>query len=266
MHIYHLKPSYDPIFPAIKPRFIEGYRDPYYYNSDLRARALACVDTTELCSPNGDSCWSMTADLPDDALNTPAYWLMKWSLEASNIYDSVKWRLGTALLAQEKVSQSRSQPLSDNHWEAEAEQLFKTSLARIQFDAWSISTGEDREQPGYIETTPDEGRGKLCRLYKFNSIGYTNINIGAFIGLLLTLPSILFLSLEAKKVKKFFLQCFCCCCHGWQNETQGDNNTTETSWEPVIANIIVKYLVIGILKIPYSLFMGLAWLYRKFQK
>jgi hypothetical protein len=161
----------------------------------------------------------MTADLPDEVLNTPAYWLMKWSLEASTIYYSIKWRLGTALLAQEKVSQSRSQPLSDNHWEAEAERLFKTSLARIQYDAWSIGTGEDREQPGYIETTPEEGRGKLCRLYKFNSIGYTNVNLGAFIGLLLTPFNIIILSLEAKKVKNFFLQC-CCCCRRPRNERQ----------------------------------------------
>jgi hypothetical protein len=203
MHIYHLKPSYDPIFPAIEPHYVEGYHDPYYYNSDPKARALACVDITELCSPDGETCWSMTADLPDDVLNTPAYWLMKWSLESSTIYDSIKWRLGTALLAQEKVSQSRSRPLSDNHWEAEAERLFATSLARIQFDAWSVARGKDREQPGYVEVTPDEGRGKLCRLYKFNSIGYTNIDLGAFIGLLLTPFFILILSLEARKAKNF---------------------------------------------------------------
>jgi hypothetical protein len=255
MHIYHIKPSYDPIFPAIKPRFIEGYRDPYYFNSDPKARALACVDITELCSPNGDTCWSMTAALPDGVLNTPSYWLMKWSLENSNIYDSIKWRLGTALLAQERVSQSRSQPLSDNHWEREAEQLFKTSLARIQFDAWSIGTGEDREQPGYIEITPDEGKGKLCKLYKFNSTGCTNVNLGAFIGLLLTPFFILFLSLEVRGVRSFFVRC--CCCGSRGSETPSDD------WEPLIVNIIVKYLFLLIFLIPYILFRCVACLYKK---
>jgi hypothetical protein len=50
MHIYHIKPSNDPIFPATTPIYFPGYRDPYYYNDDPRAQTLACVDTTTLCS------------------------------------------------------------------------------------------------------------------------------------------------------------------------------------------------------------------------
>ncbi|MCJ1454649.1 hypothetical protein MMC28_005002 [Mycoblastus sanguinarius] len=183
MHIYHVKPSFDPIFPATEPRYFEDDRDPYYYNNDHRARNLACVDTTEVCSPDGKTCWSMTTPVPPDIPSPPAYWLTKWSLENSNIYDSLKWRLGTALLAQESISQSISQPLAHDQWQLEAAQLFATSLARIQYDAWGIATGEDRERPGYVEVTPDEARGRLCRLYKFKSPDYTNINLAAFVGL-----------------------------------------------------------------------------------
>jgi hypothetical protein len=199
----------------------------------------------------------MTSHLPDDAPNTPAYWFMKWALETSTTYDSIKWRLGTALLAQEKVTQSISQPLSDSHWEVEARRLFVTSLARIQFDAWSIARGEDREQPGYKDSTPDEGRGKLCGLYKFNSIGYTNINLGAFIGLLLTPFFILLGSLEARKVKKF-LQHVC-----RRKETSNTERIRETSWEPLLINIFLKYLVYLILLIPYGLLLCGSWLYKK---
>ena len=200
MHIYHVKPSSDLIFPANEPRYFEGFREPYYYNADPRARALACADTSELCSPDGTTCWSMTSPLPPDVQSSPAYWLMKWSLENSNTYDSIKWRLGTALLAQESVSQSVSIPLSPFQWQLEASQLFATSLARIQYDAWKIATGEDRERPGYVEVTPEEAKGRLCRLYKLKSSDYTNINLAAFVGLPLLAITVFILSWRASVV------------------------------------------------------------------
>ena len=169
MHIYHVKPSFDPIFNAQEPRRFPDLRGTYYYNSDSRARPFACVDTSELCSPDGNTCWSMTASTPLSAKDSPAYWLMKWSLENSNVYDSIKWRLGSALLAQELVSQSLSNPLRSNHWQLEASQLFATSLARIQYDAWKIANGEGHDRPEYIEVTPDEGKGRLCGLYKYRT-------------------------------------------------------------------------------------------------
>ena len=199
MHIYHEKASFDPIFPATEARYYSGDRDPYYYNSDPRARAFACVDTSELCSPDGQTCWSMTAPLPHDVPDTPAYWLMKWSLENSNTYDSIKWRLGTALLAQESISQSVSKPLPPNQWELEASQLFATSLARIQYDAWGIARGQDRERPGYVDVTPDDVEGgALCGIYKFNSIGYTNVSLLGFVGIPLAAFAVFVLSLEMK--------------------------------------------------------------------
>ena len=200
IHIYHTEPSFDPIFHASEPRYFEGLRDPLYYNSDPRARVLACVDKSEVCSPDGNTCWSMTAPVPESVSSSAAYWLMKWSLENSNIYDSVKWRLGTALLAQESISQSVSLPLPSNQWELEASQLFATSLARIQYDALGIATGEDRQRPGYVEVTPDEARGRLCDIYKFKSPDYTNINLVAFIGLELLAIAIIILSLNASTI------------------------------------------------------------------
>ncbi len=200
-HIYHTERSFDPIFYADEPRYFEGRREPFYYNSDPRARVLACIDKSEVCSPNGKTCWSMTAPVPEEKSPPPAYWLMKWSLENSNTYDSIKWRLGTALLAQESVSQSVSLPLPSNQWQIEASQLFATSLARIQYDAFSIATGEDRQRPGYVEVTPDEARGSLCEIYKFKTPDYTNINLVAFIGLNLLAIAIIILSLNASTIR-----------------------------------------------------------------
>ncbi|MCJ1282510.1 hypothetical protein MMC26_001833 [Xylographa opegraphella] len=197
-HIYHEEASFDPIFPATEPRYFPEETKPYYYNSDPRARVLACADSTELCSPNGQTCWNMTAHLPQGVPDMPAYWFMKWSLENSNTYEAIKWRLGNALLAQESISQSVSKPLPSNQWEIEASQLFATSLARIQYDAWAIARGEDHELPGYVEVTPAEARGRLCRLYKFNSVGYTNVNLLGFIGLPLAAIVVWILSWEIK--------------------------------------------------------------------
>ena len=200
IHIYHTERSFDPIFYADEPRYFEDLREPLYYNSDPRARVLACVDKSEVCSPDGKHCWSMTATLPEQVPPPRAYWLMKWSLENSNIYDSIKWRLGTALLAQESSSQSESLPLPSNQWQIEASQLFATSLARIQYDSLGIATGEDRQRPGYVEVTPDEARGHLCGIYKFKSPDYTNVNLVAFVGLNLLAIAIIILSLNASTI------------------------------------------------------------------
>ena len=198
MHITHTKQSIDPIFHAATPRHVPGFQDTYFYNSDPRARVLACVDQTEVCDPTGETCWSMIAPIPPKVKVTPAYWLMKWSLENSNVYDAIKFRLGTALLAQQSISQSISEPLSSNHWELEASHMFATSLARIQFDAWAIATGEDHDRPGYVEVTPEEAKGRLCNIVKIKTSEYTNINMAAFIGLPLLAFFIFFLSWDAK--------------------------------------------------------------------
>lgn len=142
MHIYHTKSIDDPIFPAKESRYFEDLRDPYYYNSDPRATAMACVDTSELCSPDGKTCWPMRAAEPPGVSTPPSYWLTKLSLTNSNIYDSLKWRLGTALLAQETISQSVSRYMRDDQWQLEASQLFATFLARIQYDACKSPQGK----------------------------------------------------------------------------------------------------------------------------
>ena len=202
LHITHTKPSLDPVFHATQPRHVPGFQNTYYYNSDPRARLLACVDRTELCDPKGETCWSMTAPVPPNAKATSAYWLMKWSLENSNVYDAIKFRLGTALLAQQSISQSISEPLEPNQWQLEASHMFATTLARIQFDAWSIATGEDQGRPGYVEVTPDEAKGRLCNIVKIKTSDYTNINQAAFFGLIALALFIYIMNLDARILPK----------------------------------------------------------------
>jgi hypothetical protein len=115
---------------------------------------------------------------------------MRLALKDSTIYNSIALRLGTALVAQDMVSQQLSLTLPEDHWMTEAKRLFATSLALAQIKAWSIASGEDADlEEDWEDQTPDEAKaaGGLCNLLKFNSVGYTDVDLLAFI-LLLVLP------------------------------------------------------------------------------
>jgi len=198
LRIIYTKRSNDPIFPADKAFQYPGDKGYYYYNSQPKARAFACIDETIFCAPSGSPCWHANDPIPAGGSNTSSYWFMKYALKSSNTYDAIKLRLGSGLLAQQRVGQSRSMPLADNHWQLEAEHLFKTSLARAQFDAWSIASAEDHDNPTYTDTLPDEARGNMCGLFKFQASGYINIRILPFVWLMLAWPLMLLLSIEIK--------------------------------------------------------------------
>lgn len=202
LRIIYTKRSNDPIFPADKAFQYPGDKGYYYYNSQPKARAFACIDETIFCAPSGSPCWHANDPIPAGGSNTSSYWFLKYALKSSNTYDSIKLRLGSGLLAQQRVGQSRSMPLADNHWQLEAEHLFKTSLARAQFDAWSIASAEDHDNPTYTDTLPDEARGSMCGLFKFQASGYVNIRILPFVWLMLAWPLMLILSIELRTYEK----------------------------------------------------------------
>lgn len=119
------------------------------------------------------------------------------ALKKSNTYDSIKLRLGSSLLAQQRVGQARSQALANNHWELEAEHMFKTSLARAQFDAWSLASGEDHDQDTY-KNTVDEFAEDMCGLFKFRAAEHVNIRLWPFWLLCSVLPITFLSSVELK--------------------------------------------------------------------
>lgn len=101
---------------------------------------------------------------------------MNYSLLYSNMFTSLALRLRTALLAQKNVSQYISPGFEADHWKLEMESLFNTSLARIQFDAWSIASGEGRRLDGFVRQLPERGSElNICGLFKFRTNGYINI-------------------------------------------------------------------------------------------
>jgi hypothetical protein len=91
-----------------------------------------------------------------------------FSFERSTIADAIKFRMGRALLAQDMVTLYASAQLAPNQWEIEFEQLFKTSLARIQYNLLDIAVGAGKGLRGYDEVEKDTwGHGRLCGKYKY---------------------------------------------------------------------------------------------------
>lgn len=189
-HISHEKPSHDPIFPA-ETRNKDGW-----YNADPQARVLACVDQSEMYSPDGSQHWEIHDPLLTGFSDHPGTWLMRLAMEYSNTKYAMHWRLGSALLAQKRISHYLSRPLEPNQWEFEASQFFATSLARIQYDAWAIASGEDHERSGYVDATPDETKGNLCGIYKLRTTDHTNVSLVGFLGYIVLAVVIYFLSWE----------------------------------------------------------------------
>ncbi|KAH8592340.1 hypothetical protein B0O99DRAFT_630324 [Bisporella sp. PMI_857] len=203
LRILYLKRSADPLFPADKPKYLSDNQEPWFYNSDPRARPIACIDRTELYSPDGKQHWAMTENPSKDASKHPEYWLTLLSFLSSNMYDSVAKRLGSSFLAQKMVSQYQSHPLGDDHWVKEMKNIFATSLARAQIDTWSIASGEDSKhvgKDGYVPWTPDEA-GNLCGLFKYRPSGHAYIKVIPFIGIILVLPFLFFVSRTMSEIK-----------------------------------------------------------------
>jgi len=118
----------------------------------------------------------------------PAFWHMHLALEHSTIHDATAMRLGNSLVAQRMLSGALSPGLKNDHWKTEVIHLFATSLSRVQFDAWSIASGEGHDVSTYHDTTPDIVKeGRLCGQFKFKSPEFATISLSALI-VLVTMP------------------------------------------------------------------------------
>ena len=180
-HIRYNEDNNDLIFQATGK---DIYEEPYgqlYRNPDPRARPMACIDSFEYCASN-NTCWPATIE-PTET-NLGHVW---FAMLGTTMADSIRFRLGSALLAQDLVYQYTSYKPSDRQWELEAENLFRTSLARMQFNLYDIASGAGHDLPGYAESAEECADDRLCGNYKVrvNSEEYKNFSLGAFIGTLL---------------------------------------------------------------------------------
>ena len=186
---FHSQESYDPIFPAHKHNPSQALP---WLNDEPYATVLGCVDTIKLCTPNGSTCWDRLSPphIPLDDL--PGYFLLSWALDGISVVAALKYTAGAALNATSKLCQFGSLPLTDNQWRVEAEQMFTSSLARVQLAARNIAFGYQARYPGFVNIMANSTTLMMCGSFKFNSTGFTNLSENALV-LAIVFSSLVFL-------------------------------------------------------------------------
>ena len=185
----------DPIFPARqKARFPSQPRAPILYlNNSTRAGVLGCVDQFKICRTVRGPCWdngNVTAIFEDHigekaTEEQNAALLLLLSLDFSTACGSTQFRGAEALDAQSKIAHMRSLPLAEKQWQAEAEKMFQTSLARMQLNVFNVVRGTASTFDGYENILEEKYRG-ICNLVKIPTIGWRNINFVGVIGVIVT--------------------------------------------------------------------------------
>jgi hypothetical protein len=180
---YHSKPRRDPIFPAEQEKLYGPRQRLVYFNADPIVPALACVDTTEICSPNGSRCWT---DLSNPDLDLPqieekiGYYMLALSITESTTFNTIQLQGGRTLEASHMLQQFLSLPLEDEQWKVEEEHLFETSLARISITLRNYIRGAAAHIPNYKDWT-SAGMGDMCHAYKLPGRGWVNIPVNGII-------------------------------------------------------------------------------------
>jgi hypothetical protein len=209
LRILYEERSDDFSFPADKEYPLPDDPRPWFRNSDPRARPLACIDTIEVCTPDGKMCWNVNEPTNSTTAqdNTPEFVLLYASLYKTDLYYSLAKRQGRSLLAQKLVSQYFSAALGDDHWVAEVQNWVRTALARTSINTWSVASGEDavhEGKGGFTELT----RGfDLCGKYIYNPRGYQSLRFWYIIMVLLWLPLSLVLSCNGKWFRRLLIAC-----------------------------------------------------------
>ena len=92
---------------------------------------------------------------------------------------------------------SRCGPLPPEQWKVEARRLFEASLARIQVELVNTVRGTSNTPVEQFEF-PEEYRG-MCSMGKFKSVGWRNVSVWGFSGLLFLAASISLASVQTKE-------------------------------------------------------------------
>ena len=189
VNIAYFGPSGDPIFPVVAnvptPDGLMAWGNPL-----LRSSVLGCADLSEIRDIETGYIWIPKAldynqlyslDIEKKRLLT----LLLISLWQSNAWSAATSRPGSRFDVQSKLVGSLSQALDYEQWKVEVRKMFETSLARIQGDVLDLARGVGKDRP-YARNYLIEENMPLCRVVKFQSVGWKNISLFW----LITLPTI----------------------------------------------------------------------------
>jgi hypothetical protein len=188
----------DPIFLA--PDDLSDIGLPNKFRrEDTRARVLIAIDEMEICRQKDTDCYPPSEVFPEFGIE---YEFVRTALRRTSTFQSIKSRLGEALVASQSLNDFFSPQLDKDQWIIESQALFNTSLARLQFNMLDMATGNHPTgaaaggfESAYENSTPDWAKAdmeRMCDKYKFHMSGsYTNIRVSYALALFFV-PIVLF--------------------------------------------------------------------------
>lgn len=198
----------DPVFPAIH------YQNGVYSNNSTVPGLLGCVNSAFVYDPDLDQCWNWPETVVDIVrqLSDPirnehdgvvtnadiALVLLSSAISGSfqGIDATTDFHLYT-LEAQSHCLDLYCDGLPREQWKVEARQLFEIFLVNMQYRVLDIVRGgDDDSDHGRYDLVPPSGerlptldhippnlRG-ICHMGKFRSVGWRNVSVWGFLGLL----------------------------------------------------------------------------------
>lgn len=186
----------DPVFPAKSYRALPESTAPSflpegYFNDNEYASVINCEESVEICDSHINKCWSLKMGwMP------PGERLQNWdhsnfvnlnehefalTLLRSALADSCIV-LSTGLEAASHCKFYDCTDLPHDQWILEVRRWFEASLARIQFNVLDIARGTGNQGEDYKDIDPMY-RG-ICKMVKFKSNGWRNVNFWGLLSLL----------------------------------------------------------------------------------
>ena len=104
----------------------------------------------------------------------------------------------TQLDAQNKVQGFMAEGLADEQWKVEVRRLFKASLAQLQLSTFRAARGGWIYNDGYGDVRIPAPYASLACMVKFNTVGWLNVSVWGFCGLLFLAASITLASIKTK--------------------------------------------------------------------
>lgn len=139
----------------------------------------------------------------DRAVNSPAteaelslalLFHVLWGSDLGSMWE--RWRKTEAASLCSNTIICRNLP--PDQWKAEARQLFETSLAQIQYAVLNTVRGRNESSNPGLESIPPRFRG-LCKMGKFKSVGWRNVSVWGFSGLLSFAASVSLASVKTEE-------------------------------------------------------------------
>lgn len=154
--------------PAFPPESVHLYDFPSVYNSTSGETTFTGI-------------WdrAINSSATEAELSLALLFHVLWGSNLCFMWQTWKTIEATSLCGNSMICKN----LPPDQWKAEVRQLFETSLAQIQYAVLDTVRGRNEYWVPDYESIPPRFRG-LWKMGKFNSVGWRNVSVWGFLGLL----------------------------------------------------------------------------------